>query len=124
MKLTLGQAAKTTGKAKSTILRAIKNGTMSAQKGPNGAYQIDPAELTRVFDSNPAQNSQKNDAQPLSEHDETLRLKLEILEAERVREREQMQATIDDLRSRLDRSEDRITALLSAPAKHRKFWPW
>ncbi len=46
---TLGTAAKAAGKSKSTILRAIQNGVISATKGPQGNYQIDPAELHRVY---------------------------------------------------------------------------
>lgn len=124
MKYTLGTAAKATGKAKSTILRAIKNGTISATKARNGSYEIDPAELHRVFDSTGAQQALSNDAQPHAEQDETLQFRLKIIEEERQRERDQMQATIDDLRVRLDRAEDRVTALLPAPKKASrwKFW--
>lgn len=117
MKYTLGTAAKATGKAKSTILRAIKSGTISATKDASGSYVIDPSELHRVFEATASQPDASNDTQPTTQPSETLRLKLEILEIERQRERDQMQATIDDLRTRLDRSEDRITALLSAPSK-------
>lgn len=125
MKYTLGTAAKATGKAKSTILRAIKNGTISATRSHNGSYEIEPSELHRVFHPNGAQQVPSNDTQPPAEHPERLRLRLEILEAERQRERDQMQATIDDLRARLDRSEDRVTALLAAPRlKRRKWWPF
>ena len=46
---TLGQAAKATGKTKTTIQVAIKNGRMSASKDDLGRYQIDPAELHRVY---------------------------------------------------------------------------
>ena len=49
MTYTLGQAAKATGKAKSTISKALRNGTISAEKGTNGAFRIDPSELHRVF---------------------------------------------------------------------------
>lgn len=121
MKYTLGTASKATGKAKSTILRAIKNGTISAQKAPDGSYHIDPSELHRVFDATGAQTTNQNDTQPTLEH---LRNTLEVLESERKREREQMQSTIDDLRTRLDRSEDRVTALLNAPPPRRSWWPW
>lgn len=125
MKYTLGTAAKATGKAKSTILRAIKNGTISAKKASNGSYEIDPAELHRVFDSTTAQPEQSNDTQPHEEQPETLRLRIDIAEKERIREREQMQATIDDLRARLDRSEDRVTALLSDQRPpRRRWWLW
>jgi len=49
MMLTLTQAAKATGKSKSTILRAIKTGRISASKGEVGVFLIDAAELHRVF---------------------------------------------------------------------------
>ena len=124
MRYTLGTAAKATGKAKSTILRAIKSGTISATKSHDGSYEIEPSELHRVFEPNSAQLASSNDAQPHEEQGATLRFRLEIIEAERQRERDQMQATIDDLRARLDRSEDRITALLAAPQKPRNWWPW
>ena len=136
MKYTLGEAAKATGKAKSTILRSVRNGTISASKGPSGAYQIDPAELHRVFEPNGAQNALQNATQPPVEqskhHGETADLRLEHAreevdreKRERERERDQMQATIDDLRARLDRSEDRVTALLAAPEPTRRsWWPW
>lgn len=124
MRYTLGTAAKATGKAKSTILRAIKSGTISASKTHDGSYEIDPSELHRVFQPIGTQQASPNDMQPPEEHDATLRLRLEILEAERQRERDQMQATIDDLRARLDRSEDRITAILAAPSKRRRWWLW
>ncbi len=49
MVYTLGEAAKATGKSKSTISKAIKNGRISASKGENGVYSIDPSELHRVY---------------------------------------------------------------------------
>lgn len=124
MKYTLGTAAKATGKAKSTILRAIKSGAISASKAHDGSYEIEPSELHRVFDHTVAQQVSNTSDLPHEEHTEILRVRLQVLEEERQRERDQMQATIDDLRARLDRSDGRITALLAAPQKHRKWWPW
>jgi hypothetical protein len=49
MHLSLGQAAKATGRDKSTISRAMKSGKRSATRQENGGYAIDPAELFRVF---------------------------------------------------------------------------
>jgi hypothetical protein len=46
---TLGTAAKATGLNKSTVLRAIKSGKVSAAKNEHGEWQIDPAELHRVY---------------------------------------------------------------------------
>lgn len=47
--LTLSQAAKEVTASRATIQRAIKSGKLSAEKTDTG-YQIDPAELFRVFD--------------------------------------------------------------------------
>jgi predicted site-specific integrase-resolvase len=124
MKYTLSQAATATGKNKATVQRAIKSGKISAKKNPSGAYEIDPSELHRIFPATAqivAQQDISNDTQRHDKPDETMQVKLNLLEAEREREREQLQATIDDLRTRLDRSEERITALLPAPAK-RSWW--
>ena len=126
MKYTLSQAATATGKNKATVQRAIKSGKISAVKNSSGAYEIDPSELHRIFPSvaqRVAQHDISNETQRPDKYDETIQLKLDLLEAEREREREQLQSTIDDLRARLDRSEDRITALLPAPTK-RSWWPW
>ena len=50
--LTLGEAAKATGKAKTTIQRAVKSGKVSGgSRGVNGEYRIDPSELFRVYPS-------------------------------------------------------------------------
>jgi flagellar hook-length control protein FliK len=115
-----------TGKNKATIQRAIKNGRISAGKNSSGAYEIDPSELHRVYPATTQRDAQQdisNDTQRPDEHDKTMQLKLDLLEAERERERHQLQSTIDDLRTRLDRSEERITALLPAPSKQ-SWLPW
>lgn len=49
MQLTVGQASKEIGKAKTTVSRAIKKGKLSAKKNDDGSYSIDPAELFRAF---------------------------------------------------------------------------
>src|SRR3954468_9314628 len=47
--LTLGAAAKLTGLNRTTVLRAIKSGRLSAARQDDGSYRIDPAELERVY---------------------------------------------------------------------------
>jgi len=47
--LTLGQAARLTGLGKTTLTRAIKAGRLSASRREDGSYEIDPAELSRVY---------------------------------------------------------------------------
>jgi len=51
--LTLSQASKETGKSKSVISKALKDGTMSYVAKDESGYKIDPAELFRVFPQNP-----------------------------------------------------------------------
>lgn len=47
--MTLGQAAKATGKSKPTISKYIKNGKLSCISKNDSGYQIEPSELFRVF---------------------------------------------------------------------------
>ena len=49
MVLTLGQAAKEVGLSKPGVLKAIKEGKISVQKNAHGHWQIEPAELFRVY---------------------------------------------------------------------------
>jgi hypothetical protein len=55
MKHTAGTAAKAVGKTKSTITKAIASGKLSAIKNASGAWEIDVAELHRVYPPSPAE---------------------------------------------------------------------
>lgn len=123
MKYSLSKAAEATGKNKTTIQRAIKNGKISAIKGEIGSYEIDPAELHRVFPPTVAQHPQSNDTQqgkspPInSTLARILELEKELAVAREhanglEAQKDQMTDTINDLRKRLDSSEGRVTALL------------
>lgn len=48
-KLSLRQAATAADLSKSTILRAVQSGRLSADRTQTGGYAIDPAELFRVY---------------------------------------------------------------------------
>ncbi len=119
MMLTLGQAAKETRKVKATISKAIKSGRLSATKNDRGGYDIDPAELFRVY---PRKSNETVEGDPKSERQETfselieLRARVNGLQEQS----KQAQETVEDLRHRLDESErerrdkDRaLTALLT-----------
>jgi len=49
MQLTLKQAAEETGRSKQAIQQAIKSGKVSAKKNDFNEWEIDPAELFRVY---------------------------------------------------------------------------
>lgn len=99
--LTLGQAAKETGKTKTAIANAIKEGRLSATRLESGQYQIDPAELFRVYppiDQKVASKGLRYETQEeiggLQRETELLRELVEQIKGER-----------DDLRRRLDNAE-------------------
>ena len=48
-KLTVLEAGRLVGRSKSHIFRAIKSGSLSAQRDDAGIWRIDQAELARVF---------------------------------------------------------------------------
>lgn len=127
--LTLGQAAKQVGKSKSTLSRAIQSGKLSAQRLEDNSYEINPAELYRVWPATVAQPSaDASHGTPEAPEGDTaavLRVKVEMLENQIERERD----TVEDLRRRLDKAEERVFALSapSAPSTHqdgaqRGFW--
>ena len=66
---TLGTASQATGYAKSTILRAIKAGRISATRDDLGQWQIEPTELFRVFPALAVPGATPE--QPRTEHDAT-----------------------------------------------------
>jgi excisionase family DNA binding protein len=105
MSYTLGQAAKATGMSKSTILRAIKSSKISANKSDSGGeWTIDPAELHRVYPPVAERVAKGNGGDAAIRVDE-LRQGWE-------RERALLEASIDDLRNRLDAAdEERRTTL-------------
>lgn len=117
MEYTLSKAAAATGKGKSTIHRAIKNGKISAQRHADGSYTIDAAELHRVFPMAPPEpakwNTQNTQEEPPSVELEVLRMKAAMLEEQLTRERD----TVEDLRRRLDRAEERVLALTAPQAQ-------
>lgn len=140
MQYSLSEAAKATGKNKTTIQRAIKSGKISASKGDGGSYQIEPSELHRVF---PPVVAQRDTQHPLSNDTQQTELSLHnsglsrILELEKElavaherasgleAQKDHMADTISDLRKRLDSSESRIIALLSdSRPKRSSWWPW
>lgn len=126
MRYTLGTAAKATGKAKTTIQRAIAKGRVSAERREDGGYSIDPSELHRVFPrlggETVRRDSEMDDTRP---HDATpeLRARIEALEAMLDRER----AALDEVRVDRDAWRQQATTLLAAPAKPPKkqsWWRW
>lgn len=98
--LTAGEAARLVGKSVPTITRAIKSGNLSATPRKPRGWNIDRSELFRVFDAvTPETNeevSMLGGNTPIK--DSVLQVKLEVME----QRFDDAQATIADLRTRLD----------------------
>ena len=120
VKYTLGKAALATGKSKTTLHRAITSGKISASRNESGEYEIDPAELMRVYKivtPDPQKHSEMEQSVTVDETPvlraeiEGLKQQLALLKDER-----------DDLRRRLDEDSTerrRLTLLLTeAPSMH------
>lgn len=130
MGLTLSQAAKTLGKSKSTLNRAIKTGRLSATRNEDGTFSINPAELYRAFpkpSENAHQERPKERERTAVPDDSSIRISLlqQLLERER--------EAVADLKEDRDRWRQQATHLLAnqeaAPAaqplkKRRRWWLW
>jgi excisionase family DNA binding protein len=85
--LSLREAAQQARTSKSTILRAIQSGRLSAARTDDGGYSIDPAELCRVYPPRPEpeptadQNAGQGATGALTEAATELRIRNAQLEA-------------------------------------------
>lgn len=143
MQYSANQAAEATGKNVATITRAIKSGKLSAIKDTSGAWQIDGAELSRVYPLR-TQNlnipaMQRSAPSPTKDNfteANALREELVIL-----RERDKLKDTLlenyvaqmADLKEDRDKWRQQATNLLAnqevelvapAPVKRRRWWPF
>jgi hypothetical protein len=150
MRQSLAQAAVAVGRSRSTILRSIRAGKLSAERDEmTGAWSIDMAELARVFPAT-ANGGQAEHGHGLADDQmrpgqlDTLATRLAVAEARLT----DAQGQIADLRARLDEeradrrqaqtqlaaAQERIAALLTdqrtaplaapaAPAR-RSWWRW
>jgi regulator of replication initiation timing len=91
--LTLGQAAKETGRSKSTIFKAIQNGTLSYIEKTSAGYKLDRDEVFLLFPANDLSVSIGEHSRTTNENTENDFLK---------RENDLLRQQIDDLRRRLD----------------------
>ena len=127
MAYTLGEAAKATGISKASISRAINSGRISATKKDDGSFSIEPVELHRVYPPKSAAPVTETSGGTVRNGDADTRNRSDsnVLQArldaalEQLRDRD---GTIDDLRHRLDRSDEerreaqaRVIGLLAGP---------
>jgi hypothetical protein len=126
MVITLGEASRQTGKSKAAITKAIKTGRLSAAKGETGDWQIDPAELFRVYPpaSEPANRLTAEVHPDLAVETAVLRRELELLH-QRLDDKD---SVISDIKHDRDFWRQQATALLTDQSRKpaakgwRGFW--
>ncbi len=133
--VTVSQAAQLTGKNRSTIIRAIEKGHLSAGRHEFGQFLIDPAELERVYGNLRAPDASHGSNHPnASESDDThqreLELLREMLEQERSahartradhdRERRSWDEECTFLRGMLEKQTDQVRLLTDQREQERR----
>jgi len=119
MSYSLSNAAAACGVYKSTVLRSIKSGRLTATKDALGQWRIEPAELHRVYP--PAQSNGADDN--ATRHGATATLMEAQRRAELAEQRlADLKAIVDDLRQ--DRDHWRVHAGRLALADPRTRQPW
>jgi excisionase family DNA binding protein len=122
MAYTLKQAAETTGKTKTTILRAIKSGKLSATRHEiTNSWLIEPSELHRLYPQRSASETRSDADHNYASKERTVEIELlrEML-AERDRRVADKDTVIDELRRQLSAADEerrttlrQLTALLT-----------
>jgi len=117
MYLSLGQAARETGKSKSVISNALKSGRLSGVRNGKGEWEIDPSELFRVFSpQNGSENGKKNDLERFSTPENAL---VELLKEQLQNAKEREQQALEREREGRER-EARLLALLESESAARR----
>ncbi len=105
--LTLSRAAKECGRSKSALLGAIRDGRLSAFRNDLQQWQIDPAELFRVYPPDRSPNKTIEHDQPSTEHQQNALFLAKIAYLEK------QLATAETDRDRWQQQAERITLLLT-----------
>ena len=124
MKYTIGQAAKATGRSKSLISKAIKDGRLSATRvgtTPTSPMEIDASELFRVF--SPMNNTKNEPEQveytPKTPSEDTLQLAtaLEIVKVQREYQDKRIADLEEQLKEAKENAEEYRTELKASERK-------
>lgn len=124
MSLTASEAAKLVGMSKPGLLKAIRQGRVSAEKDANGEWRIEPVELFRVYaPASKAEGKPVETSLPQSYQEDTVGLRVEN---EQLKQRlSDKDDVIADLRQRLDSETDerrKLTLILTDTQTSLPWW--
>jgi hypothetical protein len=114
MVYSLKQAAEAAGVGKPAILKALKNGRISGQKNAKGEWEIQPAELHRVYPVNASGTGTGEQQEPGKDAGEYRALQAEIeLLKERLADRDRRIRELEEDRAHWREQAERTTRLLT-----------
>lgn len=139
MMITFTEAARLAGVSKGAVRKAaLETQKLKAQRDEHGVWRIDVADVQRLWPQRPPLDTvttpQNSPVIVGDSPQEALVISAVVAKLEAAEQRvADKDAVIDDLRRRLDQSEEerrqvqaRLTAVLTdqRPARQRKWWPW
>lgn len=110
--LTLTEATEQTSKSKSTLIRAIKSGKLSAQRNEHGDYRVEPSELFRVYKPVTHQDESKNASAQQADIDLIAPELLEMIR-EKDQQLNELRNDLKDTNQRLNEHREASRALMS-----------
>lgn len=120
MRLTAREAGERVGKTRQAIIKAIRKGTISAEKDESGEWRIDPAELFRVYPPTQPQTHPVDDTKPATDGaGDTAGLQREITLL-----RERIEDLVEDRDRWREQAEQALRLLTDQRPRRRRWWPW
>jgi hypothetical protein len=121
--LSAREAADQVGLTKQAIIKAIRKGTISAEKDVSGEWRIDPAELFRVYQATAKVVDNQQPAAAVV--DPGLQREVAFRD-EKIALLEDQLADLREDRDRWRAQAEQATRLLTdqRPDRRRKWWPW
>ena len=122
MSYTLSAAAAATGLNKTSILRAIKSGKISGSKDEHGYWQVEPAELHRVYPPAAKLGEDTGAAQREAAFDAVAAAELQFRVALAEQRLSDLKADLDDMRSQRNSWQAQAERLALADERARRSW--
>lgn len=124
--LTLGQSAKEVGVSKATLSKAVKSGRLSYVSKSTAGYEIDPAELFRVFPPKPSEpvETERFATPPATVSSEADQREIQLLRQQLDEVRMDRDAWREQAQRLALAPPETVAASVERPVEKRSLWPW